>query len=694
LEPVSASLTGIHLDALKDWTRCFSLPKVVREKIKTWETDWFLLLGPGEKVDLEKLKALCNFAHRPQTGAEGLEVDRVEDPEPTEQEVHLMLYDSEGHFQPLVLNLMKKFRGQPLYEQLIYQHVRGRTPVALPNPGTRYPIMKKITGSLITYLLAWIPEEATPQLAFALLYDWVKAIKEKQTWEKEPTTLLWDLIKYAWERETARIEKVKLKKEDFLTQLVHKVEEWNTLDAFSIGTLGEKKAWVLSHLFLVNFSVGKCAVLNANGKYGYPDVPWKWKAVAAAAEKAGISSLVNFVEILGDKEVKISLDDIFDAHAQLFGEVVIDSTIEKCKLETAAYQPYTLITSPDRKFVPEKFDSKIQSWLKTFIPPTYWKLFCQWLKAAQKPELPLPALTLIGEAGAGKSMLAEAIRQFLGFSISASDEVLEDWKGALRYTSYIVLEEGILNNYYSMGKGARIFKGLLSGSRITANVKYGMPFQLQCLARIVINANDPDEILNGLIDKQTISDWNLAAINKRLFIVFVGQAATRFLEEKGNRKYTGDWITNKRLAMHLQALANRTVLPDNLRFNLDFSEELLDTQLNVIQDSVDDLEEFVEQLLKALVFYSKTPHRNLKWGHETIALTNSFLNDYFSKTNYKKVNFKKTSKQLKRIAVQQITRIKGIIGRWYFLDFKKIEKYANRIGVDLLEIWNKYREEP
>jgi len=659
LEPVSAALTDLHLDlSCADWTRCYRLPFVTRDNgMQTWKEDWSLLLGPGETLNLEDLKKVCNnflgkfsLKNKGQK-EEDLEIEEIEDPQPTEEEVFRTLTNQDGLIHPEVVKIISKFKGQSIFPYLYYGHIRGRHKASLPVVGKRYPFLKRATGMLVGYLMAWFPDEATPQLAYALLYHLTKAMRI-QGFEKDPPELLWDLIKFAWKREAARVKKTQEEEEDYLTQLVHRVEKWNTLPEFTTKSLGEKKEWILSHLMLLHSASDRVSFLHAEtGQYTAPVFKFSKIQIRNQLLAMGTARFVEFTKPVGEKEVPVSLEDIYIQHGKILLEFRVNSTIPTCQLEIKE-GGYILSIPPDREpDLPAEYNQDVDRWLRTFIPPLLWKSFCQWLKGAKRFDHPLSALALLGASSAGKSMLARAIGQYLGFGIFADESVLKDWTGQLRNTAYVVLEEGLSKSINRTGEYAKRFKSLLSGTPILGNEKYGMQFSLTCLARIVICANEPEEVLEGLFESSRLRKNNRKAINDRFLIITISDEAFKFLEERGHWKLTQDWIDKKILAKHLQYLADSVDYVKDKRFQVEIPEQMMELQEEFLEEEVGNNEEFVLAVMDALQFYAKTGHPKIKFANSTICLTVTVLDEYFTKTKYGRrwSNLRQISKALKEI---------------------------------------------
>lgn len=692
LGPVSARLPGLRLDpACTDWTRCYRLPFVTRESgEETWEQDWSMLLGPGERLALKKCEELCEIAHPSPAAAEPVEVEEIDDPLPTRAEVERSLWDAEGKQTPVVRRLFNQFRGSEVFPILLYGHVHRRPVEPLPEKGTRYPLMKRRAGALVAYALAWEPDTVTLQILYAMVYHWVEAIAKQGDWEKDPHRLMWDLLKYAWAREQARLAQKKQEalqqvqeKEDFLTELVHKVERWNDLPEFTEGTLGDKKEWILSHLFLYHSKTGLASVLLPNGEYDFPAHKISKINLLHILHSCGIESLVELSKQVEDKVIQKPLPEILRDQAAPLQAFEIDAAISGCHLrkEDSAYilERGHVLEPP----LEPRFDPTIDEWLKLFVPTEYWKPFCQWLAGAKNLDKPIPALALVGAASAGKSMLATAIQQFLRYRIAADESVLKSWTGQLKETACVILEEGLSKSFSKTGEYAKRFKGLLSGTQVTGNEKYGMQFPLKIKARFIICANDPQEVLEGLFESSKLKVFNRDAINERFLIILVTSAAREYLEKHGHYQLTEDWITGKKLASHLEFLAQNTEVSFNKRFQVEIPNQLKALQEEFLEEEVGDRIEFVGIILEALQFWRKAnDQRHLKVLKNTFALTTKKLFDYISKTSYARhwPSLKSVASSLKDVATMKRTYLDGEFGRWYILDrdvMKRFESYTD-----------------
>ena len=120
-------------------------------------------------------------------------------------------------------------------------------------------------------------------------------------------------------------------------------------------------------------------------------------------------------------------------------------------------------------------------------------------------QLPIQkAFLLVGEGANGKSTLIELLRAFLGKSNCSSvslQELEEDkFKKAELFAKLANLSSDIPSKgLYHIGT----FKMLTGGDRITAEKKFGHPFQFTNFAKLVFSANRPPKIFN----EDTLALW-------------------------------------------------------------------------------------------------------------------------------------------------------------------------------------------
>ncbi len=255
------------------------------------------------------------------------------------------------------------------------------------------------------------------------------------------------------------------------------------------------------------------------------------KLLAGKASSYVINEVVNWIK----RETYTKLSD-FDSNPELLN--CLGGLLDMRTLELHDHTPDypSLIQIP--VFYDSRFDAPaISKFLTEILKPEDIDVMLELFGYCLLRQLPIQkAFLLVGEGANGKSTLIELLRAFLGKNncSSISLQELEEDKfkkaelfGKLANLSSDIPSKGI----HHIG----IFKMLTGGDKITAERKFGHPFQFTNFAKLVFSANRPPKIFN----EDTLALW-------RRFIII--DFPNIFLDNIADKHLLGKLTTEAELA--------------------------------------------------------------------------------------------------------------------------------------------------
>jgi P4 family phage/plasmid primase-like protien len=223
------------------------------------------------------------------------------------------------------------------------------------------------------------------------------------------------------------------------------------------------------------------------------------KLLGSNALSHTISEVVNWIK----RETYTKLSD-FDCNPDVLNG--LSGLLNMKTLELQEHTPECLSLIQIPVFYDSRFDAPaISKFLTEILKPEDIDPILELFGYCLLRELPIQkAFLLVGEGANGKSTLIELLRAFLGKNncSSMSLQELEDDKfkkaelfGKLANLSSDIPSKGI----HHIGT----FKMLTGGDKITAERKFGHPFQFTNFAKLVFSANRPPKIFN----EDTLALW-------------------------------------------------------------------------------------------------------------------------------------------------------------------------------------------
>lgn len=216
------------------------------------------------------------------------------------------------------------------------------------------------------------------------------------------------------------------------------------------------------------------------------------------------------------------------------------------------------IEGPARHFV------AAEKWLERMCGDNI-EVVLDWIAGLAHPEMPCPALTVIGPPGCGKSLLGNAVTALFGGFVDY-DDIMRQFNEGLRKFPFVWLDERA-----SAHSDTSIFRKIIGGYRHRIEAKFQAVQILEGCVRVLATSNHNDPYRLG---EDQLSPTDDEAIGKRILFVPASAAGRHYLEGLGGAEATAGWCDpDGKLTSHLRwVVKNRKVTPGS-RFWIEGSAE-------------------------------------------------------------------------------------------------------------------------
>jgi len=539
-----ALAAGIELDiACKDFTRFYRLPRVLRDGQRTEEHPLFLSLEfgdlldpativPGEASGLDdSFAAVTNYSGDLPTPDEGHELMWDVSPK-TGREVrgkwaktarqYLTGRDSHAYcFENRVIDEADFFEGK---------RFAGSNDALVR-------LIGQITGQLARQ------EGASPEGIYALLFD---AVDQMEPTPKHPDwhAVAWDIICRMYSNEMGQIEAENQEREVSLAEAEEVREDLIAMyRSQSPGAVpddeSEAQAWLRERMIASTGS--KHHIMMRDGTYSV--CAFGDSMLIPAIRDLAMEDVIETHELRGKVWQQRAPRSILNDHAIPISRVVCSSAEHVASI--TGDPGYRTLTIPVHGLNPHLvpcYSEDVDTWLRHFFGEQYDRGI-EWLAHSLDVRRSICALNLYGASGAGKDMLVAGIAECFRYA-SATDgnKVFARFNDCILDSPVIHFNEGVpTGNLPGCNTIDQTFRALVSGGDIAVEGKGDRVFNAQVYPRIVFTSNDRD-IMRSIIGHRDLSDDDIRAIEIRLLSVEVGPAATRWLTDRGNYRFTAAWI--------------------------------------------------------------------------------------------------------------------------------------------------------
>lgn len=529
----NARRAGFMCDELVDWTRLFRLPKVKRDNLRSENDPCFdIEMSPEIRLKTSKL-GIASRTDKANIYAVIEELD-LDQPEIDESKALLEGMDENGKITPS--DWMKRARRR-LTGRECFDCIFNHAPMA--SRGSRNQTMHAFVGqatSLLYYL-----EDTTPEHIYALFLDAVMQFDEDdgEDWPE----LLWSSVTRLWAKEDAKFRAREQKAEEDEEERINATDvildgfrQWADEDPLYSDDFTAQE-WASSHLIA---NIDKSYYLIDHDGYYRPQPYTKDQLVGAIRQHIPdlITTRVEKKDGSGMRDVYAN--QIINNHTTVVNSVTMQPGVDRGYIEGVDRPNARLIVPGYRlntNLEPER-DDDVAEWLEKLFGPNVDDA-CRWIAfALAYDEGPICALSIEGEQGAGKKLLAQGLAECLETPALATDaDITSDYQYGLLESPFLLVNEGWSKGTSGGKHPADKFRELTSGEPMVVNRRFLHPTTIRNPMRIIFTANNL-EVIKKLAHHRELSQADREALAIRLMHFSVGGEASDWLRVKGGMSFT------------------------------------------------------------------------------------------------------------------------------------------------------------
>ena len=265
----------------------------------------------------------------------------------------------------------------------------------------------------------------------------------------------------------------------------------------------------------------------------------------------------------------LPISKVITNNGHLLEDVVIDLTAQQAYLENNVLHEQAL---PWPVLEP-RFDPEIDQWLG-LLGGTRSDSLRDWLSIFHDLNRLLSCLIIMGEPGAGKTLLAMGLASRLGADSPSSQKSLTGhFQGELAKCPLVHIDEEIIDSSYNRSFLASI-RSELSVTERMVNRKYAPPSMLKGAMRCIITANHLP-----FKQKDASTRQDLEAIAQRFYWVTATKEAAEFLANIPSA--TKNWWRKEGIARHIRHLEETRTVDYTQRFGVPGESERLADLINI-----------------------------------------------------------------------------------------------------------------
>lgn len=528
---------GLQVDDLWDWTRCFRLPWVVREKKPTWETP------PGMVEYLEQLDNRLDPSTLPIVAStiptpDYADIEVIHEPQPTPEECRALLEvptpNGRRAQSAWMTEAKRRLKGRECYAALFEMK-------SLADPGGRDNKLLEATGQAVSLL--YYLDGTTPAHVYSLFAPVV------EQWADDPVTgkwtgRAWAMILRNWSREKAKALAIEQKaqvlaaeQKDVGNRILDGVRSWAQHPDLRSEDPAVLEAYIRRHAIV---SVGNSVYVMTQEGY-YCPAPMSPAQLVAGVRAMGMDGIIRTTTTNREGlEVDRPIQHILNESATIAKEVHAVPGLRKSYVQDMD-APHALLRVPCYARNPDleaKFDGEVDTWLCRLFG-VHVAQARKWIAYALDFESgPICALSLKGAAGAGKKMLAQGLAETLvAPALATADDLVGAYQYGLLASPFLVVNEGWPKSHAGRHPADQ-FRALVSGDPLTINRKFLSPVHITNPVRILFTSNNLD-VVKLLTAGRELSPEDREALAVRLLHFDVGHAASAWLAERGGVQFTG-----------------------------------------------------------------------------------------------------------------------------------------------------------
>ena len=188
-----------------------------------------------------------------------------------------------------------------------------------------------------------------------------------------------------------------------------------------------------------------------------------------------------------------------------------------------------------------EFNSDVDDWLKSWTGDHYLDI-CRWIAwSLAFKEGPTCALSIQGFPGIGKGMLVQGLAEALEVpNIMYGEELVGKHRATLTKTPFICVNEGwpIASKSHHP---ANLVRELIGSSRLAIEEKFKSVATVYNPCRLILTANN-ESVVSALTKGQILERADKEALISRVYHMVAPSTAFGWLNSRGGRRFTKDWI--------------------------------------------------------------------------------------------------------------------------------------------------------
>jgi hypothetical protein len=341
----------------------------------------------------------------------------------------------------------------------------------------------------------------------------------------------WDMIVRIWAIESTKVRT----SEDQVTLQRRKVLrgylEWNP------GSEGATEEETLAHIHEHAIAAAPRGfyVLKENGYFDSVQV--KKDQLIARIRELKMENIIPIIVPKADGSGfrKLRAQEVIDEHST----VIVD--LQGVVSKNGGYIRNNVFHLPlyhRREDLEPKWSDSVDGWIQAICPnkESYEKL-CNWIgNALAFEDGPICALSIVGDPGCGKKMLAVGMAECINTETMASGSDFGRFSAHLFKTPFVVINEGfpVLKDGMHPADTFRIFT---AGDPITVERKYADPVDIRSPLRLMLLANN-HSVVRAIAKRRDLSAQDREALAVRLFHMETPRNAAAHLRTHGGMNYT------------------------------------------------------------------------------------------------------------------------------------------------------------
>jgi len=569
---------GIVTDPVHDWTRLYRMPQVMRDGVATWSEDYYeLLVQTGVTLDPYSITPCETSVTHKYSNVEQLSLPQPE-PQWTLQALHEINPDNGRE----VLTYWAKAVKKALAGRQCYEVIFKEAPIA--DKGSRNSEIQRLVGEAIAVLYSSRIRGTTPELIYALFYTALQQLNAQDPSDPEDFTATgWRAVLSYWAKEDAKVKHeeeedakrtayVQQEQTSLMGNLLQGMRSWCKAPELLQGDASAY--WWIQNKMILGVQGGTYHVMQPDGFYTPDNVTGP--NLISKIKQLGMDRLIPVTEMnQRGEQVYMHWSKVVNLYATQVPRVACMMRGPKAFVEHLGNEMQQELILPinfrSQNLISER-SREVESWLN-HLGGDNVELLCNWLGQAQAfEEGPIAALSIKGEPGCGKKMLAIGLAESLQYPIYATSAEFGGFGDMLLRTPLIVVNEGI-HRIKSGQDLPDVFRSMVSGDPIRVRPLYRPPLMVSNPVRIIITANNTD-VVGELVGDRDLSPEDRRAIAERIVHIEVPRGCAAWLRSMGGLNYTRGWIRSDngtpgsyKLAKHFRYLyETRSQVPAGNRY--------------------------------------------------------------------------------------------------------------------------------